>query len=85
MNYPGFVRKSPEPQRQTPGQPDAPQTAKREPSQVFGVVVVMTSALRRWAPPSTLLIHVPTARRCSLAALTSTENFIVFERPVPAQ
>jgi hypothetical protein len=37
----------------------------------------------RFRPP--LLIHVPTARWCSLAALTSTENFIVFERPVRAQ
>jgi hypothetical protein len=40
-------------------------------------------------PPTTvrqpLLIHVPLARWCSLAALTRTENFIVFERPVPAQ
>jgi len=35
---------------------------------VFGVAVVMTSALRCWAPRSTfrppLLIHVPTARWC---------------------
>ena len=34
-------------------------------------------------PP--LLIQVPTARWCSLAALTSTENFIVLEGPVSAR